>query len=135
MTPQKEFKIASFVLLALAVLDVLQIALGYFADGSLVEGLSTGAAGFLIAIFAVVCLLALAKFYMGITGLRYCAGKGKGTLHIRLATTGVVIGVISLIIGVVDMMSGTGTFEALIDDATSIGVIYWYLTLAKKNLA
>lgn len=130
MTPQKEFKIASIVLLFLGVVDIPLIAIGWFGADSPAFEFNA----FLIAIFAITCAITLAKLYMGIMGLKYCKGTGKGTLHIKLAKIGVILAVLAAVITVMDLISGTGSIETLISDACDIYVIYWYFNLAKKNL-
>ena len=132
MNAQKEFKIASIVLLFLGVIDVLTIALGYFGEGSLTESLTLGGSVFVIALFAIVSVIALAKIYMGIMGFKYCKGTGKGKLHITLAKIGVALTVIAVEISVIDMINGTGAVQTIISDIADVIVIHWYLKLAEK---
>ena len=68
-------------------------------------------------------------------GLKYCNGTGKGRLHITLAKIGVILAVVSVVISVIDMISGTGTLQTVIGDSVDIFAIYWYFSLAKKNYA
>ena len=42
---------------------------------------------------------------MGIMGLKYCKGTGKGSLHITLAKIGIALTVVATVISVIDMIS------------------------------
>lgn len=90
---------------------------------------------YLVILFAVITLFALAKLYMGIMGLKYCKGTGKGRLHITLAKIGVILGAIAVVISVIGLISGAGDLQTVISDAVDLFVIYWYFSLAKKNYA
>ena len=70
---------------------------------------------------------------MGIMGLKYCKGTGKGSLHITLAKIGIALTVVATVISVIDMISGSGDVSTVISDATDILIIYWYFSLAKKK--
>ena len=133
MNPQKEFKIASIVLIILAVLDVLMISVSYFEGGSFAASVPEESKGFIFALFVVISIITLAKFYMGIMGLRYCMGKGKGKFHITLAKIGIALAAIATVISVMDMISGTGNITTVLSDATDVYLIYWYFKLATKN--
>ena len=129
MDVKKEFKIASIVLLFLGVLDVILIAMDWLTPESPLGEKSI----LLFVLFAVMCIIVLAKLYMGIMGLKYCMGTGKGRLHISLAKIGVVLAVIAVVISVIDMISGAGTIQTVISDGVDVMVIHWYFNLAKKN--
>ena len=131
MSPQKEFKIASIVMLFLGIIDALLIAVEWFDANSPLAGGNA----FLLTIFALICIIALAKLYLGVKGLQYCKGAGKGTLHITLSKIGVVLAGIAVVLSVIDMFSGAGTLQTLASDSTDLIVIHWYYGLAKKHLA
>ena len=132
MNPQKEFKIASIVIIALGVLDVLSIALGATGNGVIFGSLTSGGRVLIGALIAVMGIIALAKIYMGVMGLKYCKGTGKGKLHILLAKIGMVFSVLALVMSVVDLIGGAGT-QDIIGEISSVCFIYWYLKLAEKN--
>lgn len=130
MDLKKQFKFASIALLFLGVLDAIQILTGFFEDFSF----SPVALIVAIVTFAIVAAIALAKIYMGAMGLKYCKGAGKGTLHIKLAKIGIILTIISGVISLLDMIFGSGSFSALLDDITGFILIEWYYSLAKQNL-
>lgn len=131
MNPQKEFKIASIFLLFLGVIDAILVGMEWFSPDSSLFKTNI----FLVILFAVMSVFTLAKLYMGIMGLKYCNGTGKGRLHITLAKIGVLLGIVSIVISVIDLINGTGTVQTVIGDAFDIFVIWWYFDLAKKNYA
>ena len=128
MNPKKEFKIASIVLLILGIFDALIIGIEWFVGDFFVLGDNV----FLLFVFAGIILIALAKLYMGIMGLKYCKGTGKGTLHITLAKIGVVLALIAVVIAAVNLVGGDGDVQTVLSDSVDAFIMYWYLSLAKK---
>ena len=133
MNPQKEFKIACFTLLFLGVLDILSILVGYFENGKLTAGLTVAESVVVFLFLGINVLIMLAKIYMGVAGLKYCNGTGKGKLHITLAKIGLVFCVIVAVTSLIDIVTGAAAVETIFGEITSITVMYWYLTLAQKN--
>lgn len=129
MNPQKEFKIASIILLILGAFDLFLVSTEWFGSDSIIFENNI----YLIIIFSIITLIPIAKIYMGIMGIKYSKGTGKGRLHIILAKIGVVFSIIAIVISVLDLIFGSGTLETLIGDALDTFVICWYHRLAKKN--
>lgn len=129
MNQKKEFKIASIILLVIGIIDVISVALEWIGPESILFQNNI----YLIIIFAVISIFALSKMYMGIMGIKYCNGTGKGRLHIILAKIGVILGVLAVAISVIGLVTGAGTLLTVISDAVDLFIIWWYFSLAKKN--
>lgn len=135
-TAQMQLKLYGWLFIVLAVLDVAMMVLELVGTGvsALLGELGVGAVIFMVALFALTLVVTLIKFWMGLQGVRYGNGNGKGKSHITFAKIAVWLFVIFVAMGVADVITGSGSIGDVIPDVVSLILVWFYMKAAKECL-
>ena len=136
MPEEKNLRFFSYVFLAIAALNVIEIIVNfclgsyantlYSTDGSIIVSN-------LIAIIVSLLTSVLFKVYFAVRGLQQLRGTYNGTAHITLASIFLVINIIAILILTMSVMMGGSWIEWILTFA-SLVVLFFYRKAAKDLL-
>ncbi|MDO4745911.1 MAG: hypothetical protein Q4B18_05090 [Bacillota bacterium] len=124
-----QYRIISGVLLFFGAMNLINIGSEDF--GAILE--APGAVKVLALVALGIMLIAtVAMLYMGYTGLKYCKGDGKGTLHITIAKICIVVSVLGVVIAAVDLFVNNSDVGNILGSLFQLVIIYYYLKFSKE---
>ena len=149
---KKNLKITSYVIIVLAIVNILFLGIGY-ANGQLkdeieakIESMKESGStaeeidrdhdliytllfnGTLVG----VGISTLLYVYLGIKGLRQSEEKGKGKGNIVWAKLLFVLGLMSVIMSVISLTNGQISASSFVSSLASLVIIYYYMKYAKE---
>ena len=133
---KKSLKASSILLIAIAICDVLGVALSLIGEDVRNVAAESGVSAdilrvFTIIFFAYTAIVFIVEMYLGIAGLMQLNGK-KGYIHITVAT---IVFVLVTIVFVISIISGIMTgfdWGGLAVDIAMLSVLFQYRKSAKE---
>lgn len=131
--------IASLVLMGLAIVDIVQLCIGY-ANGSfdwkavaVEQNVSESIAKVtVIGVMVFGGVISVIKLITGLLGLKQAVGKRSGSFHIVIAWIMLIFGLISLIMSVMTVVKTPSSWTGLLTTAATFAITVLFLYSAKQ---
>ena len=136
-TKRRNLKIYSIVFLILAAVDVAQLVLNLAVDDTPVDLSNSLVRTVLIVMIAFAAVVALAKAFLGIQGMRQAKGTAVGRAHLTISMIALVLSVIGALLVILAAIQEANLWEIVTniwDSLISIWLLVSYRKAAKALL-
>lgn len=131
-TKRRNLKIYSIVFLILAAVDVAQLVLNLVVDDTLVDMSNSLERTVLIVMIVFAVIVALAKAFLGIQGMRQSKGAAVGRAHLTISMIALVLSVITALLVILASIQTADLWEAVSNICDSL-ISIWLLVDYRKE--